>query len=89
MSNILEEIKRHFTETPREKILEDLAKVKLTSRRGPGIKDFLEFHFDCVKWKFENIFVINKNNTKLVNPEYSSGSLFKIGSLWKKHQLFN
>ena len=90
MSNILEKIKKHFRDTPREKILGDLEKVKKTSRRGPNIGDLLEFHLECVKWKIDNIFVLNKNNSKLANPKYkTSGSLFKTIPLWKFRQRFN
>lgn len=76
MENILENLKKHFRDTPREKVLEDWALVEKTARRGPAIREFLECSKEHVGWKYGNYFVINEINDILANPKVTFGFVF-------------
>lgn len=76
MNNILEDLKKHFSETPREKVLEDIEAIRKRARRGPTVSSFIHCSREHLGWKLGNYFVINEINDILANPKYTSGSLF-------------
>ena len=77
MNNILEDLKKYFRDTPREKIMRDWAETKEEAPKGgPSIKRYIEVSKIFYRCKKEEFFVINEKNNILVNPEYSSGSFF-------------
>lgn len=68
MNNRLEELKKYFRETPREKVMSDWKATQKNFRRGPSVKEFLEFSH--VKLKEQSFFVINEINDSLITPKY-------------------
>lgn len=80
MSNILEDLKKYFRDTPREKIMSDWAETKMEAPKGgPTLKRYLDVSKIFYRCKKEEFFVIKELNNILVNPKYPSGfSFFKI-----------
>lgn len=69
MNNILEDLKKYFRETPREKIMSDWADTKLNSPKGgPKLREFM--FANAIPYPRRFIVVSNINN---INPKYSSG----------------
>lgn len=76
MNNVLEDLKKYFKNTPREKVMRDWAEAKrLAPKGGPKMKDFIQ----VLKYYHkpnENCFVIIDTNDNLANPEYTPGYFF-------------
>jgi hypothetical protein len=77
MNNILEDLKKYFRDTPREKIMKDWAETKLQAPRGgPTLRRYLDASKIFYRCKKEEFFVITEINNILVNPKYPSGFSF-------------
>ena len=77
MENILEDLKRYFRDTPREKVLRDWAETKKNSPKGgPKLKDFLCMTGILYGPIEIGHFTVNGKYNNNINPKQSSGSLF-------------
>ncbi|WP_264509970.1 hypothetical protein [Flavobacterium sp. N1719] len=77
MNNILEDLKKYFRDTPREKVMKDWSETKNEAPKGgPTLRKYLEASKIYYRSKKEEFFVIKEKNTNLVNPKYPSGSFF-------------
>ena len=76
MNNLIEDLKKYFETTPREKVLENWAKSELFDEIGPTMDEFLQVTNRHFKVKSEDPIVgceINKNEFGL---KFSSGFFF-------------
>lgn len=77
MTNILEDLKQYFRDTPREKIMRDWAETKMEAPKGgPTVRKYLDTSKIFYRCKKDEFFVITEKNNILVNPKYPSGSFF-------------
>ena len=51
MNNILEDLKKYFRETPREKVVKDWADTEKFDEVGPKIEDFFEVSKILIKYQ--------------------------------------
>ena len=78
MNNLIEDLKKYFETTPREKVLEDWAKSEYFDKIGPTMDDFLDVTNKYFKVESEDPIVgceINKNDFSL---KFSSGFFFTL-----------
>jgi hypothetical protein len=76
MNNILEDLKKYFRDTPREKVMSDWAETKRNSPKGgPKLREFILSHQVYYRPKREFFFVITETNNH-ISPEFTPGLLF-------------
>lgn len=70
MENILEDIKKYFKDTPREKIMQDWEETAKYDEVGPRIDQFIKVSKSYPKIKFaDTIYQSNKKQNNFLNPE--------------------
>tara|TARA_B100001105_G_C22219792_1_gene369139 strand:+ start:188 stop:430 length:243 start_codon:yes stop_codon:yes gene_type:complete len=73
MSTLLEDLKRYFRETPREKIMSDWAKSEKFDNVGPPVDEFIEFSKKYYTVECPNINTISRTQiSNLINNPKSN-----------------
>lgn len=64
MSTLLEDLKRYFAETPREKVLADWARSKEATKgvKSPTVDEFINYHKKFHEFKSLTIKVVMNNS---------------------------
>lgn len=79
MSNMLEDLKKYFRNTPSEQIMKDWAETQSSDNIGPTVEEFLQktkTYFKLEEPKIDWISLKVKSDN--INPKYSSGFLLCI-----------
>jgi hypothetical protein len=75
MNNFIEDLKKYFEATPREKVLADWAETAEFDNVGPTVDEFFyaQQDFGC---SFNQTDVVQQNVINVHNPKFSSGFFF-------------
>lgn len=70
MNNLLEDLKKYFRDTPREKVMKDWAESENLDAVGPNVDEF--FEVSKILFKYQGNFWREKENCNiLANPKYN------------------
>lgn len=75
MNNILEDLKKYFRDTPREKVMSDWALAKKSSpKNSPKLSLIFETYMPG--YGREKYHIMREHENNISSPEYSSGCFF-------------